>query len=70
MKKNSNSGTPLPFDTKKTKDQLRREIAMSLTPEQRLQKLNAMIRFNKRFSPHYREAFLRRLYEGDAYILK
>ena len=70
MESNTNTGNPLYFETTKSKDQIRREIALSLTPEQRLQKLMAMIRFNKRYSPDYRKAFLSRLNEGDAYILK
>jgi len=41
------------------------EIAASLTPGQRLARLNEMIRFNKQFSPNYRKAFERRLYQDN-----
>lgn len=70
MKIGSNTRKPLHFETTKSKDQLRREIAASLTPEQRLARLNEMIRFNKQFSPNYRKAFEKRLYEDDVFILK
>lgn len=70
MNKSSYTRKALHFETTKPKDQLRREIAASLTPEQRLAKLNEMIRFNKQFSPNYRKAFERRLYEDDVFILK
>jgi len=70
MNKSAENRKPLPFETTKSKDQLRHEIAASLTPEQRLARLNEMIRFNKQFSPNYRKAFEKRLYEDDAFILK
>ena len=70
MNKSSHTRKPLHFETTKSKDQLRREIAASLTPEQRLARLNEMIRFNKQFSPNYRKAFEKRLYQDDVFILK
>jgi hypothetical protein len=70
MKTNKDKKRPLHFETDKSKEELKREIALSLTPEERLQKLNRMIRFNKQFSENYQKAFQKRLEEGNTFILK
>ena len=73
IKKMSNSRknkNTLTFDMNKSKDQLRKEITQSLTPEQRLQKLSSLINFTKKFSKNYSKAFQERLKKGNYFILK
>ncbi len=65
--RNKNS---LPYEVNKSKDELLTEIATSLTPEERLQKLTRMINFTKQFSENYSKAFQHRLKEGNYFILK
>jgi hypothetical protein len=61
---------PLPFEVYRSKEELKKEIASSLSPEERLKKLTRMIRFNKQFSKHYYKAVQKRLKEGNTFILK
>ncbi len=68
--KEKQKSRPLHFVTGKSKDELKREIATSLTPEERLRKLNRMIRFSKKFSPNYRRALEQRINEGNVFILR
>lgn len=70
MKKNQQSREPLSFEIKKSKDELRKEIAKSLTPEERLQRLTQMIYFAKKHSKVYSKAFQKRLKQGNNFILK
>ncbi|GEM_PF-3080604 len=70
MKAKKDKKRPLLFETDKSKEELKREIALSLTPEERLQKLTRMILFNKQFSKNYHEAVQKRLKEGNIFILK
>jgi len=68
--KEKHKGRPLHFVTDKSKDELKREKATSLTPEERLRKLNRMIRFSKKFSANYRRALEQRINEGNVFILR
>jgi len=61
---------PLPYEVNKSKDELVAEIATSLTPDERLQKLTRMINYTKQFSGNYSKALQRRLEEGNYFILK
>lgn len=70
MKSDNNKKKQIPFEVKKSKNKLRREISLSLSPEERLQKLTRMMNFNKKFSEKYQKAFKKRLKEDNAYILK
>jgi hypothetical protein len=70
MKKTPGNKKPLPFEVNRSKDELLNEIAASLTPEERLQKLTRIIHFTKQFSENYYNAFQQRLNEGNYHILK
>jgi len=70
MKTSRDKGKPLHFEVSKSKQQMRKEIALRLTPEERLQKLTEMINFNKKFNNNYYKALQKRLKEGNAFILE
>ena len=70
MKTKSDKKKPLSFEVNKSKEELRNELASSLSPEERLQKLTRMIRFNKQFSKNYYKAVRKRLKDGNPFILK
>ena len=70
MKVNQDKKRTLHFEVNKPKEQIRLEIASSLSPEERLLKLTQLISFAKQFSKNYHNAFQKRLKEGNAFILK
>ena len=70
MKTSRNKKKQIPFEVNKSKEELRREISVSLNPEERLHKLTRMMHFNKQFSENYHKAIEKRLKEDNAFILK
>ena len=70
MDQSPNGKKRLPLEVKRSKEQVVRGISISLTPEQRLEKLNQMIHFNKRFSDNYTKALKRRLEQDNVFVLR
>jgi len=70
MKSKPDKKAPLSFEVDKSKEELRKELASSLSPEERLQKLTRIIQFNKQFSKNYHKAVQKRVQESNPFILK